>query len=122
MKNFLTKHKLDIIVVGSLVLVALTLLLVFALTSNPGEYVEITVDGRLFGRYSLSDDAEIDIGGTNLLIIENGTAYMKEANCPNHTCVARGSISLSGQSIICLPNKIIVTVKGGKNTPDAVSS
>lgn len=122
MKDLIAKHKLDVIIIGSLITVAAALLLVFSLASKPGSYVEITVDGELYGVYSLSEDREIDINGANLLIIEGGKAYMKEASCPNHTCISRGAVSKSGQSIICLPNKVVVTVKGDRGGADAVSS
>lgn len=47
----------------------------------------------------------------NTLIIENGTAYMKEAACKRGVCVHTGRISKKGESIICLPNKVIAEIK-----------
>jgi hypothetical protein len=46
------------------------------------------------------------------LVIENGCAYMKDASCPDKTCVGVGRVKYAGQSIICLPNRVAVTVMG----------
>ena len=50
------------------------------------------------------------IGGQNRLIIENGRAYMQEADCPDKLCVKQGNISMKGQSIICLPHKVVAEI------------
>ena len=49
--------------------------------------------------------------GTNLVIIENGAVYIKEADCKNGDCVNMGKITKKGESIICLPNKVIVEIE-----------
>ena len=115
----LKKYKRDLIVVVSLLAVSvITLLLVFLLGKN-GEFVSVEVNGKEVGVYPLSTDAEISInGGTNILKIEGGKAYITSADCPDHTCMNTGKISRVGQSIICLPNKVTVTVIG--NTPPDV--
>ena len=47
-----------------------------------------------------------------VLLIENGTARMTEASCPDHVCIDMGVIRYTGQSIVCLPNRLVVTVRG----------
>ena len=37
---------------------------------------------------------------------------MTHADCPDQICVKTGSISRSGQSIVCAPNRVVVTVTG----------
>ena len=58
----------------------------------------------------LDKDAKISIGGTNVLVIEDNRVYMESACCENRTCVKSPAISEIGQIIVCLPNKITVTV------------
>lgn len=72
--------------------------------------VQISVDGKLFGRYSLDAENRIDINGKNTLVIENGSAYMEYADCPDKICIGQGRISDSSESIVCLPNKVVVTI------------
>lgn len=78
-----------------------------------GSNIKITVDGKEYGTYSLLKEQTITIGeGENLNIIEikGGKAYMKEASCPDQLCVDQNEISFDKESIICLPNKVVITV------------
>ena len=87
-------------------------LYVTGLTRGTADRVEISVDGELYGTYSLLENQEIEIeteDGYNLLVIENGSAHMEEADCPDGYCMDQGSISRSGQSIVCLPHKVVVS-------------
>ena len=109
----LKKYKRDLIVITSLLAISLIMLLCIFLFSKSGDFVSVQVEGELVGIYSLSNDAEISIGdGTNILKIESGKAYMVYATCPDRVCVNTGKISRVGQSIICLPHKVTITVIG----------
>lgn len=84
--------------------------------------VEVKVDGEEFGTWPLYEDAEVAIGETNRLCIEDGYADMIWADCPDKLCVHQRAISRDGESIICLPNKVVVSVIGGEERKtDAVS-
>ncbi len=54
-------------------------------------------------------------------MIENGTAYLSDANCPDKLCVHQGKISRTGEVITCLPNKLTVTVFGAEESVDLIS-
>jgi hypothetical protein len=58
--------------------------------------------------------------GDTKVIIEDGKVWVEEATCPQKICKRQGKIALPGQSIICLPNRIVITIKGDKQ-PDAVT-
>lgn len=80
-----------------------------------GEKVRITIDGEIYGEYSLSENRTITMEerlGYNRLIIEKGSAYMAEADCADQYCVAYKPISKSGETIICLPHRLVVEVTG----------
>ena len=49
--------------------------------------------------------------GTNTLVIENGQAHFINSDCPDKTCQKIGKISKSGETIVCLPHKVIAEVK-----------
>jgi hypothetical protein len=113
----LKKYKRDVIVILSLLAVSLLSLLLVFLFSKTGECVTVSVDGEYIGTYSLLTDREISIsGGKNILKIDGGEAFMTHADCPDHVCVNTGKISKVGQSIICLPNKVTVTVIGNSDS------
>lgn len=44
--------------------------------------------------------------------IEGGEVWVTDADCPDKTCVAVGRISRAGQSIVCLPSGVVVTITG----------
>jgi hypothetical protein len=91
-------------------------------TSTPA-YAEVMVDGVLVGRFSLSEKHEQTLqtpGGVNVLVIQDGMAAICFADCPDQTCVKQGSINRAGQSIICLPHRLVVTLSGDKGV-DAIA-
>ena len=113
-KTAVSKKKIaDIILIVSLVVLSLVLILVFWLGGKTGEYVVVTVNGEEVGTYSLAIDGEYQLnGGTNTLVIKSGKAYIDHANCPDKLCINQGKISKTGERIVCLPNKITITVIG----------
>lgn len=91
-----------------------------------GDMVQLTVDGKLYGTYSLSEDRVEDIytgqDSHNRLVIRDGKAMMETASCPDGICVAHNPIFRVGESIVCLPNRVVITVVNAADTdaPDIV--
>lgn len=115
--------KRDIILIASILIVAIAFFLIVELTKEEGAGVTVKVDGVKVAEYSLSKNGTYPLnGGTNILVIENGKAYLTDANCPDKLCVHQGKISRTGETITCLPNKLTVTVYGAaQNDVDLVS-
>ena len=114
--------KRDSVLIGSILAVALALLLVVELTRQEGAYVLVRVGGQECGKYYLSESGTYELnGGTNILVIEDGVAYLTDANCPDKLCVHQGKISMTNQVITCLPNELTVTVYGAEESLDLVS-
>ena len=79
-----------------------------------GDVVIVEVDGAEYGTYDLNEDARIDIhskNGYNELVIKRGKAHMEQADCPDKYCVDKGEIYQNGETIICLPHRVVVEVK-----------
>lgn len=74
------------------------------------QYIEITVGGEPYGTFSLKEDRIIRINKTNRLVIRDGSAEMEWADCPDQICVDHSPVKYGGESIICLPNKVVVSV------------
>lgn len=113
------QHKRDILLIGLLVLAALAIFL-FArsgMKQEEGAVAVVTVDGVEIGRYPLSRNGTFKLNeGSNTLVIENGEAWVSEANCPDKLCMGFGKISKNGEFIVCLPNRLIVVVEGGESS------
>ena len=104
----------DLALILVLVLVGLSVFLACELMGEAGEWVVVSVDGEEVGRYSLRVDGEYSLnGGTNLLVVADGEAYVSEADCPDLVCVRTGRVSRGGERIVCLPNKLEIKVIGG---------
>lgn len=107
------KYRLDIIVIAAILLASIALLLIMTLTREEGATVVVEIDGKTVATYSLYQNGEYSLnGGTNVLVIENGQAYLNYSNCPDHTCEKTGKIQYVGQTIVCLPNLLTITIKG----------
>ncbi len=116
MEKSIQVKKKDIILIAVVLVVAIAGLLVFYLTQKSGDTVVVTIDGVIYNEYPLNKDIEVDIpginGGTNHLVIKDGFADMTDADCPDKICVDSRKISKTGESIICLPNKVVVKIEG----------
>lgn len=121
--------KADFIVIGVVaVLAAVMLSFLYGVNTDSGDYVQIQIDGECVETLPLDEDASREIPtdneGLNILIIENGSAVMTEANCPDGICTNHKAISRVGESIICLPHKVVITIvneKAEHNEVDAVA-
>ncbi|MFI3237324.1 MAG: NusG domain II-containing protein [Lachnospiraceae bacterium] len=126
MKHLKNNHKRDIILVSVVLFISLILYLItlWYSTNNSADTVIITVDGSVYGTYPLynEDPQYIDIAGTNTLEIIDGIARMIDADCPDSLCIHQGSIHRNLESIICLPNKVVVEISTAtENEFDAVT-
>jgi len=111
--------RFDFILIASLLIVSLVTVGILLLTRKGGDRVVVEIAGERVAEYGLYQNGEYPLnGGTNILVIENGEAYLSYADCPDRTCVRTGRIKYAGQSIVCLPNKVTVTVRG--NTQSGV--
>ena len=114
--------KRDIILIASILVIAIALFLIVELTKEEGAGVTVKVDGVKVAEYSLTANGTYPLnGGTNILVIEDGRAYLSDANCPDKLCVHQGKISRTGETITCLPNKLTVTVFGAEESVDLIS-
>ena len=95
------------------ILAAAAILLCFQIFRKTGDQavVSITVDGVLYGTYSLDKDRTVEINDTNRLVISDGSARMEWADCPDQVCVNHREVSRDGESIICLPNQVVVSIE-----------
>ena len=137
MKQFI--RKADIILF--IVLVVTGLAASAALTLSHGEAgsgakVIIESGGDLYARYPLSEDRTVVVPAPkqiaadapaanpddaadaqydyyNVVVISGGTVSVTEASCKNQVCVKHGAITKSGESIVCLPNRLVVRIENG---------
>lgn len=121
----LKKHKNDLLLIAAVLVLAGAVWLYTYLTRTEGGLAVVTIDGEELMRLPLSEDSVTLLGEgehTNLLVISGGAASVTEASCPDHLCVRQGEARYDGETIVCLPNKLVVRITGGpENEVDAVA-
>jgi len=79
----------------------------------------VYVDGEKLCEYPLSQNTtekiELGNGSYNILTISEGYADVTEASCPDQICVHHNHIRYMGETIVCLPNKLVVEIEGGES-------
>lgn len=106
------------LIAGILLLAAAAAVFIHLFTGGAGATLSVLVDGDVFGEYSLFEDRTIDIEnefGFNRVVIKKGSVYVESADCPDKYCVTHKPINGAGESIICLPHRLVLSVSGGGN-------
>ncbi len=109
----------DIIITAALLLIAAVTGIAILMLSPEPKYAVITADGTEIARLPLDTDCIYHIGDTNTIEISGGQVRMTEADCPDKLCIHTGKISQSGQTIVCLPNKVVISISGENSSVDA---
>ena len=122
------KLKNDVIFISSLIVLLCVLGLCVMFIRGEGNSVTVTVDGELYGTYSLGKNTRVEIQtgedneSVNVLVIEDGRAYVESASCPDGICASHKPIFRNGESIVCLPHKVVITANSiDEIQPDIIS-
>ena len=113
----------DLLAVIAVVVCAALLFVLPLLQEETGRTLVVTTPSGQ-SEYALDADRELAItsnGYTLVIVIHNGTAWVRESDCADHVCVASGTVSRSGETIVCAPSGVSVTVKGGDDDVDFVA-
>lgn len=81
-----------------------------------GRTVTVQQNGQTVAVLPLATDTDYIVtgadGATNTVRIRGGRVSVCAASCPDGLCVRHRAVSRAGESIICLPNRVVVTVDG----------
>ena len=83
--------------------------------------INISVNNQLYQTYDFSLETSESVNlvtefGHNQIEINNGEVWISDADCHNKVCILDGNISIPGEILVCLPNKLIIEVEGTKIT------
>lgn len=105
----------DGILIFALLTAGAVFFLVFRLwNQRMPEDVVVYVGEEEYARFPLREDRELFIEterGTNRLILKDKEVDVTEASCPDKICVRQSPISRTGETIVCMPNRVIVTIE-----------
>ena len=110
-----TIRKNDIILlIGIIGIAVICLVIQFMSPASSGNLI-VQIDGEKVASYRLNEDAEFEINdGTNRVEITEGTVKMIQADCPDQICVHHKAISKNNETIVCLPNKIVLVIESAE--------
>lgn len=119
------KIKRDVILIAALLLICIAAFLIINfVVKKDGITAVVKVDGNIVYMLLLDKNASVTVegyqGGSNTVVIENGTVYMKDADCPDKLCEKTGKISKNGETIVCLPHRVVVEIQGGEGNVDSL--
>ena len=114
MKN--NKKKNDVILIAMILIVVAIGILLMNIFKTEGSFAVVKIDGVETNKFSLSEDIEfiIETGENNeqknTLVIKDGKAFVRDANCPDKICEGHQKISYKGETIVCLPHKVVIEI------------
>ena len=113
----------DAMAVAVVLLIAVLLFLIPFFGLREGRTLLVTT-ARGTTEYDLSKDRQIELHENGIaltVVIEDGKAFVQHSDCPDGVCMASGRIARSGESILCAPAGVTLTVKGGGDDVDFVA-
>ena len=108
-----TQKRNDILLIAVLLVIVLAFGACLLLFRTEGNAVVVLVDGQVYGEYALTKNQTVEIitqWGENLLVIQDGKAYVSEASCPDGICARHRAVSFAGQSILCKPHRVAIEI------------
>ena len=103
----------DVILIIVIAVVTVVFAFVYFGMQKDGGNAHVIKNGKEIAVYSLNENITVPITdekNTNVLVIENGKAYISQADCPDKICVNHRPVSKTGETIVCLPAKLVVEI------------
>lgn len=117
--------KWDYILIATLLIISVSWIIILLLNKTQGDRVVVRINNSIVYTCPLNEDSEYSIengNDYNMLVVRNGKATITDANCPGLDCVKSMGISKDGESIICIPHSLIVTIESdSENNIDFIS-
>ncbi|HHT98279.1 MAG TPA: NusG domain II-containing protein [Clostridiales bacterium] len=113
--------KNDYYLIGIILIMSLLSILTINSFKKEGTKVVVYIDGEVYKTFDLDEGVEhtidIDADHWNKFIIKDGKVDMIDASCPDLICVKDKPIHYNNEIIVCLPNKVVIEIVGGKDNP-----
>lgn len=116
-------NKFDIILIISLICISFIFIIINKLNSKAGKFANVYYDNKLVKKIDLSINKTYNVKGYNgnvKIVVKNNKIKVEKEKSPLHLCSKQGYISKSYESIICLPNKIVIEIDSKENIDTVV--
>lgn len=118
------KFKNDVILIVIVLVIVAIGVLFMNIFKTQGSFAVVKIDSVEINRFALSHNTEfvIETGENseqkNTLVIEDGKAFVRDANCPDKICEGHQKISYKGETIVCLPHKVVIEIVADEITDE----
>ncbi|WP_055669344.1 NusG domain II-containing protein [Desnuesiella massiliensis] len=119
--------KWDIIIVVALLVLSFIPEVVFGIVSKKNYdavYAEVSVNGKLHKKIRIDNHKGTDNYtvkneyGINVIQVKDNKVAIIEADCPDKVCEKPGFIQKPGETLVCLPHRLVVEIKGNSIDQD----
>ena len=103
----------DLLLIAGLLAVGIIAAVSLSLLLPKGTFLSVERNGEVIAEYPLNEDVSViveDESGYNLIVIKEGAAYVERADCRCGVCTAHSPISREGETVICLPHRLVLRV------------
>lgn len=116
------KNKREIVFISIVVLLIFLLFAFAVFRKNKGRIAHVFVNNIEVKVLDIREDIVYSPPGLDEVVIkvEEGKIRIEESDCKDQLCVYQGVISSTHEKIVCLPNKIVITISGGDKDFDGV--
>jgi hypothetical protein len=117
--RFHALKKLDVLVIA---LALFSVILSFLLIPRQSAHAPVLViyEGACRRVHSL-DDSDFEARsrwGSVKIRIRDGKVRLLDSTCPDKWCIRMGTLHLPGDSIVCLPSRILLVIEGQEKSPE----
>jgi Uncharacterized protein conserved in bacteria len=116
-------NKYDYILAGFLLIVSIILCIPNIQSQNNKKEAFVYYENKEILKIDLSNDKNYTVKGYNgkiVIEVKNKKLRIIKETSPLNICSKMGYISASGQTLVCLPNKVIVSIKSKENIDGVV--
>ncbi len=116
-------NKFDIILIISIICISSIFIIINKNNSKQGTNALVYYDNKLIKTIDLSVDKIYNVKGYNgnvKIIVKDNKIKVDKENSPHHLCSKQGYISKSYETIVCLPNKIVIEIDSKKDIDTVV--
>ncbi len=110
------KKYIGTVIIAIIIIICLAWIFLQNKVTVSGNIAEIRVDNEVVQTLDLSKNTKITVNGKNnitlIVIVDNNSVYVESSECPDKICVNKGRISKEYETIVCLPARTIIEVKG----------
>ena len=120
MKKASIVKKGDVSVIFAILLTAVIISVCFFASRGDKLYAEVRLDNKILYSTSLGQGIKksipVDCKYGCTVIIDDDRVCVSDSGCNNHLCESTGYISKKGQTIVCVPNRLIIEIKSDKGS------